>query len=204
MNQEIEKTLEEILTLVKKCPPSLQEKCFEVLFEYYFSRKRIASKEGEGGAADKGSSTPEKNMQNDNSSADESIRLSDLHAQVRKLISDANGLTIESINNLFYRENEEFQPLYDDLRTNKMADSQIRLTLLESLRNAMHNGEFKVSSDNVRELCETHKCLSKSNFATTFKTHKNLFKSEYKKGSDLVLSPKGKEELVQIAIEVAQ
>ncbi len=96
-------------------------------------------------------------------------------------------------------------PLYDDLKSTKMTDSQIRLTLLGALKNALLSGEFKISSEDVRTLCDTHKCYDSGNFAANFKKNKDLFTEEYKKGiGEIILSPTGKKELVRIAAEIAR
>lgn len=202
MHKDIEVKLDEILSLVKKCPENLQEKCFELLFSYYFpnphhQQKSLVKEIGGDTVEEQNPSVPE------NTGGDE-IKLNQVHTKVKALLKNGD-LTIEDINNLFYQENSEFKPLYDDLKSTKMADSQIRLTLLGALKNALKDGEFKISVEEIRSLCDAHKCLDGANFAANFKKSKDLFTEEYKKGTtDIFLSPAGKKELIKIASEISR
>ncbi len=202
MSKDIATKLDEILSLVKKCPESLQEKCFELLFNYYFSNPSHQQKK----PTDVNNENPSEvqiTPISETTGGDE-IKLNQIHTKVRAILKNGD-LTLDDINNLFYQEDSEFKPLFDDLKSTKMSDSQIRLTLLGSLRNALKNGEFKISVDEVRQLCDTHKCYDSANFATNFKKSKEFFTEEYKKGAtEVSLSPAGKKELVKIASEIAR
>ncbi|MDD2636816.1 MAG: hypothetical protein PHW82_15090 [Bacteroidales bacterium] len=202
MHKDIETKLEEILSLVKKCPENLQEKCFELLFNYYFSNQGNQSKK----SFDPSNENPSQEQItpiSETTGGDE-IKLNQIHTKVRAILKNGE-LTLDDINNLFYQENSEFKPLYDDLKSTKMADSQIRLTLLGSFENALKDGEFKILVEDVRSLCDTHKCYDSANFATNFKKSKEFFTEEYKKGTtEIALSPAGKKELVKIASEIAR
>lgn len=202
MHKDIETKLDEILSLVKKCPENLQEKCFELLFNYYFSGPNPQQKK----SIEVNSENPAQVQSTPISEATggDEIKLNQIHTKVRSILKNGD-LTLDDINNLFYQENSEFKPLYDDLKSAKMADSQIRLTLLGSLKNALSDGEFKISVEEVRSLCDTHKCLDGANFAANFKKSKDLFTEEYKKGTaEISLSPAGKKELVKITTEIAR
>jgi hypothetical protein len=143
MSKDIAAKLDEILSLVKKCPESLQEKCFELLFNYYFSNPSHQQKK----PIDVNNENPSEvqiTPISETTGGDE-IKLNQIHTKVRAILKNGD-LTLDDINNLFYQEDSEFKPLFDDLKSTKMSDSQIRLTLLGSLRNALKNGEFKISS----------------------------------------------------------
>ncbi len=202
MHKDIETKLDEILSLVKKCPENLQERCFELLFNYYFSNQTNQQKKSIG--LDNENPAQEQNSPISDTTGGDEIKLNQIHTKVRALLKNGD-LTINDINNLFYQENSEFKPLYDDLKSTKMADSQIRLTLLGALKNALTDGEFKISVEDVRTLCDTHKCYDSANFAANFKKSRELFTEEYKKGTkNVLLSPAGKKELVKIASEIAR
>lgn len=203
MKKEIETQLDEIIALAKRCPENLQEKCFEKLFDLYFVK-------GANGTKDKSADTDVSTTPDDSPvetieqvEGDE-IKINQIHSKVKALFKK-DELTLADINNLFYREGKEFKPLYDDLKSAKMADSQIRLTLLGALQNALDTGDFKIAVEEARRLCDTHKCYDKANFAANYKNYKALFTDEYKKGvTELSLSPDGKKELVRIAAEIAR
>ncbi len=202
MNKDIETKLDEILSLVKKCPENLQEKCFELLFNYYFSNQTIHSRKNP--ELSNENPSQELNTPNSETTGGDEIKLNQIHTKVKAILKNGE-LTLDDINNLFYQENSEFKPLYDDLKSTKMSDSQIRLTLLGSLKNALKDGEFKISVNEIRDLCDTHKCYDSANFATNFKKSKELFTEEYKKGAiEVSLSPAGKKELIKIASEIAR
>lgn len=200
MPENIQDQLKKILTLVKECPEHLQEKCFELLFNHMISSgKQQQGKDKE--TDDKDVSPPV--LETETSEGEEIVQ-GDVHSKVRALVKNSE-VTLEDLNNLFYKEEDEFEPLFDDLKTTKMADAQIRLALLEALKNALKDGNFKFSISRVRELCETHKSYNQANFSSNFKKNKVLFGEEYSRGTkELSLSPKGKKELEKIVIEIAR
>jgi len=204
-SENIEAQLKQILALVKECPENLQEKCFELLFAHVIGNSKSPAKNSPPVASiDAPLPDEEDEEKREPMSSGDEIKLSDIHTKAKALIKN-NGITIEDINNLFYKENGEFKPLFDDLKTTKMADSQFRLALLESLKNALKDGEFKFTIETIRSLCDTHKCYDKSNFAANFKNNKGLFVDEYKKGTaEMQLSPQGKKELSRIVAEIAK
>jgi hypothetical protein len=203
-SKSIEAQLKQIILLVKECPENIQEKCFELLFNHIVVGAKSPVPLVVPDQKDETIQNPEAIENGDSLSSGDEIKLSDIHTKAKALIKN-NGMTIEDINNLFYKEGGEFKPLFDDLKTTKMADSQIRLALLEALKNALKDGEFRFSIETVRSLCDTHKCYDKSNFAANFRNNKSLFADEYKKGAtEIQLSPQGKKELSRIVEEIAR
>ena len=184
--------IEEILSLVKLCPEQLQEKCFELLFAQYFANQKQTKEPEEGNTT----------QSNDNSEQaepeSEAIQLRDLHAKVKTFISKGD-ITLEQLNDIFYKEDGEIKPLYDDLKTKGMSDAQIRLTLLGALQNAISTGNFTIEIEEVRRMCDVHKCYDGKNFTTNFKKNKIFFTEEYKKGvTTLSLSADGKKEVIEV------
>ena len=198
--EELAKELKEILDLVKLCPSNLQEKCFELLFSTILDKETpLKAKKGDTLGKSEGEvENPETKIKDVSGSE---IKLSDLHVKAKRFLE--KGVPIEQINNIFYKEGSEFKPVYDHLKTTKLSESQIRVTLLEALRQGLVSGEFGTDTDKVKDLCEIYKCYDSPNYAATFKRLSELFNEEYKKGVTLTLSPKGKEKLVEIIKDLA-
>lgn len=94
--------------------------------------------------------------------------------KVRKFLEKYN-LSIEHINNLFFQEVKEVKPIYDDLKTTKTSESQIRVALLLALRKAMTTGEFEIETMAVKDECTERKCYDVKNFGNNFNNRKSLF-----------------------------
>ncbi len=203
--KDIEQKIKEIIKIVELCPASLQEKCFEMLLNNFILNTTPAPKKPEGKAAIQ--ENKENTEKNDAGGAEapkpeeSDIKLSDIHVKAKKFLE--KGITIEQINNIYYKEREEYKPLFDNLKTSKISESQIRITLLEALKNGLKTGEFSADTKIVRELCEVYKCYDSANFAANFKKSANLFSDEYKKDVTLALSSAGKDKLAEIIKDLA-
>lgn len=131
MSEKLKQKIVEFVALTKDCPENLQEKCFELLLADYLQQLRpkvlgvaenvkqskLTNDEDKQEGEDK--KTPQQ----------EDIAETDLHVKARQFLKKS-GLTVGHINQLFYKEEGNFLPLYDDLKTTKAAESQIRVALL--------------------------------------------------------------------------
>lgn len=202
MLEKIETEIKKILEVVKICPTNLQEKCFEVLLT-----NTLLGQEKKMDSVKDGLPKPEAAQDEDPEVGDDKhvnqqeIKLTDLHLKAKKLLDQ--GISIEEINNIFYKESGEYKPVFDDLKSSKMSESQIKLALIEALRNAIQTGEFKFNTEFIRQQCDTYKCFDSANFASNFKKQKELFNEEYKMGVYITLSPEGKKELVKVIKQLA-
>lgn len=207
MLKEINKKIDEILKIVNKCPENLKEVCFEILLN---SEVEIAMKGLEVEVKKEGKNTT---LQEDivedvidsvtpvKDSGDE-IQLTDLHVKARKFLD--SEVTLVHINNIFYKNGNEYMQLFDDLKTTKAKESQIRLSLIEALKNAMTNGDYIFDPEKIRSDCDAFKCYDAANFSKNFKLEKVLFKEDYKKGQTMSLTAEGKKKLKEIVIELGQ
>jgi len=208
MSDKLKQKIAEFVALAKDCPENLQEKCFAVLLDDYL--QQIRSKRPPGPAEDKQtdaktggekkSDTDKKSETEEKKSPQEDIAETDLHVKARQFLKKA-GLSVDQINQLFYKEEGNFLPLYDDLKTTKGSESQIRIALLHALLNGMHKGEFEFNGESVREEAQTRKCYDAPNFTTHFKNSKELFEgfTKYSKASPIMkLSAAGKTKLAEV------
>lgn len=202
MSEKLKQKIMEFVALAKECPENLQEKCFELLLADHLQQLRpkapsvveVAKQPKPIGDEDKKEGEDKKTPQQ------EDIAETDLHVKARKFLKKS-GLTVEHINQLFYKEEGNFLPLYDDLKTTKASESQIRIALLHSLLHGMHTGDFEFNGESVREEAQDRKCYDSPNFAAHFKKSKELFESfsKYSKTSPTIkLSADGKAKLAEV------
>ena len=202
MPEKLKQKIMEFVALAKECPENLQEKCFELLLaDHLHSLRQKFSGDAEAGKDKKTDGDEEKKDGEDKKSGrQEDIMETDLHVKARQFLKKT-GLTLEHINQLFYKEEGNFLPLYDDLKTTKTSESQIRIALLHSLLNGLHNGDFEFNGESVRDEAQARKCYDKANFAAHFKNNKDLFESfaTYSKTSPIIrLSADGKTKLAEV------
>ncbi len=195
----------EIAEIAKACPENLQAICFELLLKHHLESM-----------SPKAPRAPEAKTTNETPSADEekpsveesALKQDDLaethlHVKVRHFMKKY-ALSLEELGNLFYKENDDVLPLYEDLRTTRMAESQVRIALLQALHSAISSGEFVCQVEDVRSECKDRKCYDQNNFAGNFTNNAVLFDfDKYTKAIETFkLSEDGRKELAAVAKEL--
>ncbi len=179
----------------------MQEKCFELLLTDFLSQQHSKIKrKNEKDEVEKEIEKPIDIIEKPSDKRQEDIQERDLHVKVKQMMKKEN-LAVEQINQIFYKEDGEIKPLYDDLKTTKAAESQIRIALLFALQNAIQNGDFQFNGEEVRKETQSRKCFDAANFTTNFKNNKFLFDNfeSYERNNPLInLSTDGKTKLAQI------
>lgn len=194
---------EKVLSFVeisKECPENLQEICFELLLSNYLNSQNIVPPEQK--LKDKlndgeNPPPPQPHAQND-------IAESDLHVKAKQFMKKS-GITMEQINQILYKEGDEYLTLIDDLKTTKAAESQIRIALIQSLVNGIKTGDFEFSGEQVRNETQIRKCYDMNNYSTNFKNNKEYFENfeKYDKNNPTIkLSSKGKDALANTIKEL--
>lgn len=208
MDEELKKKILEIGEVVKGLPATVQEKAFEMLLSQELSgtsgpkgkeidttiKDQNGQKAGNGGGA-------EAAVQG---RGGEDLAQQDLHLKAKKFL-DRQGLSLDDLNELFYKEGDAIKPLFEDLKTTKSSESQIRLGLLSALRNAIQNGDFEFSGEDVRQQCQLRKTYDATNFKAHFRNNKRLFDKfdSYDKAKPLIrLSDEGREALAKLIKEL--
>jgi hypothetical protein len=197
----------EIIAITRQCPDALQEKCFVLLLENYlkkptgkshsFERHETSTNPPTPLAADREESTADTSPQRD-------LVLADLSLKAKRFL-EKYARTIDDVNQLFFKEGDEIKPLYDDLKTTKLSESQVRVALLFALRSGLEDGEFQFDGEKVREECQLRKAYDATNFAANFKNSASLFDNfeKYEKSSPVVkLSEPGRKRLAELMIEL--
>jgi hypothetical protein len=181
-DQDLKQSILELAAIAKECPDSLQEKCFELLLmDFLQKRNGLSTSPGipppvtapEGTDSD---STKEKAGSGVEPAAksDSDLSPKDLHVKAKKFL-EKYSLSIADLNQIFYKEGESILPLYEDLKTTKASESQIRIGLLQAFVSGIKSGDFEFDGEVVRKECQDRKCYDGGNFSANFKNNATLF-----------------------------
>ncbi len=200
--EEMKDKVLEIADIAKSCPDNLQVACFETLLKHYLSGLQMSPGGSPEAARVTGVQAGTENQPNVDAEArqkQDELRDADFHLKFKRFMKN-ESVPLEDLNELFYKEGEEIHSLYEDLKTTKEAEGQIRITLMQALRNAMGTGEFEADVESVRQDCKARKCYNGPNFTATFRNNKALFDFEkFEKSTKSVrLSETGKKELGKV------
>lgn len=202
----------ELAEIAKACPENLQTICFELLLKDYLSSREpkqvakpsdSASPEPAAIISDPSPEVRESTATEGLGKGQDDLSDSDLHVKTRRFL-EKYDLKLSQLNNLFYKDNGQILPLYDDLKTTRVAESQMRVALLIALRHALDTGDFECAVQAVREDCEARKCYDVSNWGNNFKNNGTLFDfATFNKSiTTLRLSEHGKKELADLISEL--
>lgn len=209
MPDDLKERVLEIVSIAKECPDNLQPLCFELLLrDYLETRQRppappqrtevpIPPAPPLDAALDQPPASASTEQQD--------LRMADLHMKARKF-TEKHAVSLDQLNSLFYKDSGELKPLYEDLKTTRMAEGQIRVTLLHALLAGIKTGEFVADGEAVRVEVQQRKSYDGANFTRNFKNSANLFEGfeSYEKGAQLRLSDDGRKELAELIKELAR
>ena len=214
MYKVLKSEIKEIIEIVNQCPESLKEKCFEILLDNFLKSSQPTTSVIKSSENYTDNKTRDTNIADapipDNTIKDEpitEITLKDFHVKLQRFLNN-NGITIDAINFLYYKEDNKLMPLYETLKSTNMSECQIRLALLTAFENAFSdsNGDFTFSYNVVRTRCNAMKCYNASNFAAYFKNNSSLWENwpdKIDKETIISLSSEGKKELAKVLIELS-
>ncbi len=130
--------------------------------------------------------------------------MTDLHLKARRFLTQYS-ITLDDINQLFFIEGDEIKPLYEDLKSTKASETQVRIGLLQALRTGIKDGEFQFNGEDVRSECQERKAYDGTNFSANFKNSAGLFSGfdKYDKNSPVLkLSDTGRQRLAEAIKEM--
>lgn len=213
---ELKDQIREIVEIVSLVPDDFKAMCFELLLKDALSTNRPATTHRGAADAEQSSKTaahgksqraqPELDEDASPSTSVQpkvgegtDITSADIHMKVRKFL-EKGDLTVDNLNELFYKENGGFESLVTDLGVTKMSEAQMRISLLQALHKALATGEFSTTVESVREECKMRKSYDVANFTTNIKNNAALFDfgTWTKNVTDLKLSELGKKDLATI------
>ena len=193
MQDELKDEIRQIVELTSSLPENLQLRCFELLVGDLLSRQGATPPPGTSVSSNTNGVTP-----TFEGGAGEDIEAKDIHVKTRKFM-EQNQISFDQLNEVFYKDEEgAIQPLYEDLKSTKIAESQIRIALLQALRYAIAHGDLSFVRDEVRAECQTRKCYDGPNFASNFKNRTSFFESLDKDTLRVRLAEPGRKELAVV------
>jgi hypothetical protein len=200
--------VEEFAEIAKGLPDNLQVVCFELLLKHHLDaaggRPPKVIDPAPEPAPGTGTVPPvQVTPPAEAGSKQEDLKPTDLHLKAKKFL-EKHALSIDHLNNLFFKEDGVLKPLYEDLKTTRMSESQIRITLLIALRCAISTGEFEATIEAVKQECTERKCYDGGNFGNNFNNNKSLFDfDKFAKGiTSVKLSEPGRKELADVIQEL--
>lgn len=205
--KKLKDAIDEFADIAKALPDNLQVICFELLLKHHLDSLSVPRKtdkaEDSGAKSEQKQPPAEVKTVEESAKGQEDLSNSDLHVKARRFL-EKYSLSLEHLNNLFYKEGGTIRPLYEDLKTTRTSEAQIRIALLQSLNKAVETGDFEAQVESVRKECTDRKCYDINNFAGNFKNNKSLFDFDnYTKGTKAVrLSEAGRKELAEVIKEL--
>jgi hypothetical protein len=195
----------ELAAIAQECPENLQQICFEVLLKHALGGTSPSAPVAPSAAPPMETEKVDpKNVVEQASQTQDDIAEADLHVKVRRLLEKQN-VTMGEINQLFYKEGTDILPLFDDLKTTRTSESQIRITLLQCFLNAVQEGDFATTLEAVQEEATQRKCYDSKNWNNNFTNNAGLFNFGDKftrKITSIGLSDQGKVELAKLIKEL--
>jgi hypothetical protein len=203
----LKEKIQEIADIAASVPENLQVSCFELLLRDHL--QSISTKPEQQGQSPEGGKLPAETPPVEPKPVEEAakgqsdVTMADIHLKARKFM-EKYSVTIAEINNLFYKDAGVITPLYEDVKTTRMSEAQIRITLLQSLKSALGDGEFAATVEAVRTECRDRKTLDGANFAANYKNNATLFDFEKfdRETKALRLTEDGRKELAQLIKEL--
>ena len=196
----------EIAAIAQDCPENLQQICFEILLKHALcgSTRQPSPPQPEAHATADTKKEEPKSVVEQASQTQDDISKKDLHVKVNRVLQK-NGVTMEHVNQLFYKEGTNILPLFDDLKTTRTSESQIRIALIQCFRNAVETGNFSTTLEAVQKECTKRKCYDSKNWNNNFTNNAALFDFGEKftrKLPTIALSEPGKVQLADLIKEL--
>jgi len=205
--KKLKEKVVELVAIAKECPENLQQICFDILLRHELLATAHAPADvmptpSKGPKSEKPKTDPQSAVETA-ADSQEDLAISDLHVKVRRFLKKSD-LSDAHLNQLFYKEGDAILPLYDDLKTTKTSESQIRITILQCLLNAIRTGEFQTTVDAARAEASNRKCFDKNNWGNNFTNNATFFDfTKYsRKVTTIALSEQGKAELANVIKEL--
>ncbi len=205
--KKIKEKVLEIVAIAKECPENLQQTCFEILLKHTLTVHQpppptVPPNAENAEMAEEPKKDP-KSIVETTAKHQDDLSSADLHVKARRFL-EKHDLSLDHLNQLFYKEHDEVLPLYDDLKTTRTTENQVRITLMQCLRNAVRNGDFQTTVDAAREEAIAKKCYDKNNLGNNYTDNAALFDfDKYTKSvSTISLSDQGKTELADLVKEL--
>jgi len=202
---DLKDKIKEIADIAASLPENLQHVCFELLLKHHLAAltSAPAPKKDALASASPGTAAEAVQALEETTKGQADLMNGDLHVKARRFM-EKYSVSLAELNNLFYKEGEQILPLYEDLKTTRVAEAQVRIALLLALRSGLTTGEFEAQVEAIRAECRDRKTYDQGNFAANIKNNQSLFDFDTytKDTTELRLSENGRKELAQLIKEM--
>lgn len=194
--------ISEVAKIAEECPDNFQQICFELLLKHVLAAEERPDEPSAISRAQQEKQEPTSVVEELGQKQDD-LSDRDLHVKARRFL-DKYSLTVAELNQLFYKQGDEVLPLYDELKTTRTSESQIRITLLQCLLSAIRTGDFQTSVEAAKDEAETRKCYDKNNWNNNYTNSASLFDFDKysRQVKTITLSEEGKSQLAAVVKEL--
>ena len=177
MLEKIKESLKEVVAIAETCPEKYQVKCFEILLS---SLVRAEVEVPITGAA---------------------VTAGQVGEKAAPVFFTRQNITEEEWQKVYHLEGTTYAIIVDDLKETAKAKKQVKLALLEGIKELLTGGVATIIRDDLVESCKKYDAYDSSNFATHMKNQKSLFLA---KGDNWSLTKPGEKRAAEVIKELAQ
>jgi len=162
---KVSKDIEKINEIASKCSDSVQEKCFELLFNMQFGKSIMETD------SDISQITP--TIENAKATKEKTTESRKLPGNVLAMLK-RNKLGHTSLEKLYLLDHDPIMSIYN-LDASKLAPAQVNKTMMILLENAFTTNEFKAEYTEIRQTLQ-EEGLYDSNLTANLRKTKSYFK----------------------------
>lgn len=177
MLEKIKDKLNEVVAIAETCPEKYQVKCFEILLSSFV---RTEVEVPITGAA---------------------ITTGQVGKKVAPAFFARQNITEEEWQKVFHIEGNQCSIIVDELKERTRSRKQVKLALLEGVKELLESGEATITKENLVELCKKYDAYDSPNFATHMKKQRSLFLA---KGDNWSLTKPGEKRAAEVVKELSQ
>ncbi len=176
MLEKIKDELNEVIAIADQCPEKYQVKCFEILLSALLGTQ--------GGVP-----------------VNVSAATGQVGGKAYPGFFTQQNISEEEFQQVFHIEGNQCSIIAGDLNEKTRSKKQVKLALLEGVKELLESGEFTITKENLVEMCKKYDAYDSPNFATNMKKQKSLFLA---KGDNWVLTKPGEKRAGEVIKELSQ
>jgi hypothetical protein len=177
MLEKIKDKLNEVIAIAETCPDKYQVKCFEVLLSSLVRAEAEVPIKGD------------------------AITTSQAGDKAAPAFFARQNITEEEWQKVFHFDGTTYSIIVDDLKETTRSKKQVKLALLDGIKELLTSGIATVIKDDLIESCKKYDAYDSPNFATHMKRQKSFFLA---KGDNWSLTKPGEKRAGEVIKELAQ
>lgn len=177
MLEKIKDKLNDVIAIADRCPEKYQVKCFEILLGALVT--------AESGAPVAGTA----------------ITAEQVVGKPRHDFFTRQNIAEKEWQQVFHFDGSSYSIIVDELKERTRSKKQVRLALLEGIKELLESGEATITKENLLELCKKYDAYDSSNFAAHMKKQRSLFLA---RGDNWILTKPGEKQAAEAVKELSQ